>query len=313
MNFSTYARLKPSLLLSTLLGGMLLTSCSSSADNALSPIPQAMQMPEAMEAAAGRSSGLTVAKASAPTQTAQVDAQVPKATPQLVKKAEIALRVNSIEQTFRAVSKIVKRQQGDLLGLQDQKPVEESARRTASMQMRVPQNSLETTLDTLAQLGTVQRRSLTAEDVTTQLVDGEARLRNLRRQESTLQKIMDRSGSIPDVLRVAQELSNVRETIEQIDSQLKSLRNQVAYSTITLSLEEGIASKLPEETLGSQVEDTWDRATHSVGAFTANLLSIGIWLLAYSPYLLLLSGIACLGYVRHRQRHSQQPDTPNSR
>jgi len=41
--------------------------------------------------------------------------------------------------------------------------------------------------------------SLTAEDVTTQLVDGEARLRNLRRQESILQKIMDRSGSIPGV------------------------------------------------------------------------------------------------------------------
>jgi ACT domain-containing protein len=313
MNFSTYARLKPSLLLSTLLGGMLLTSCASAANKAQAPSAESMQMQPAMDAPAAGNTSAINAKASAPTKTAQADAQVPKATPQLVKKAEIGLRVNSIEQTFRAVSKIVKQQRGDLLGLQDQKPIEESARRTASMEMRVPQNSLETTLDTLAQLGTVQRRSLTAEDVTTQLVDGEARLRNLRRQESTLQKIMDRSGSIPDVLRVAQELSNVRETIEQIDAQVKSLHNQVAYSTISLSLEEGIASKLPDQTLGLQVEDTWDRATHSVGAFTANLLSIGIWLLAYSPYLLLLSGIACLGYVRHRQRHSQQPDTRNSR
>ncbi|HEY9875543.1 MAG TPA: DUF4349 domain-containing protein, partial [Candidatus Obscuribacterales bacterium] len=214
MNFSTYARLKPSLLLSTLLGGMLLTSCSSDVGGDQAPSTESMQMPQAMmEAPAAGNTSAINAKPSAPTQPAQADAQVPKATPQLVKKAEIALRVNSIDQTFRAVAKIVKQQQGDLLGLQDQKPVEESARRTASMQMRVPQNSLETTLDTLAQLGTVQRRSLTAEDVTTQLVDGEARLRNLRRQESTLQKIMDRSGSIPDVLRVAQELSNVRETI----------------------------------------------------------------------------------------------------
>ncbi len=59
----------------------------------------------------------------------------------------------------------------------------------------------------------------------------------MQKTESTLLEIMERSGSVSDVLKVAQELSDVRQSIEQINAQLKSLQNQVAYSTITLKLE----------------------------------------------------------------------------
>ncbi|MCZ0901313.1 DUF4349 domain-containing protein, partial [Microcoleus sp. HI-ES] len=144
-------------------------------------------------------------------------------------------------------------------------------------------------LDTLAKLGTVENRSLTAEDVTDQLVDSEARLRNLRKSEEMVLKIMERSGSVGDVLKAAQELSNIRESIERIDAQLKSLRNQVAYSTISLTLEAAVsAQQTPEPSLGLRVQETWGKATHSVGELTLGLFGLGIWLLAYSPYLLLI-------------------------
>ncbi|GAC1478319.1 MAG: hypothetical protein NVS2B14_19540 [Chamaesiphon sp.] len=176
------------------------------------------------------------------------------------------------------------------------------------MQMRIPQANLESTLDALNQLGTVEHRTLTAEDVTNQLVDYEARLRNLRKQESTLLKIMERSGSIPDVLRVAQELSNVRQSIEEIDAQLKSLQNQVAYSTIALELEATVASTPPEQPLGLQLQETWNQSTHSVSEFTVNLIRLSIQFAVWSPYLLLLFGAAWFGYTIHRQRHSPQPN-----
>jgi hypothetical protein len=301
MNRSTHALIKPTLVLSTLLGSILLASCSPSINTQLAQKEGQLSMPRPAEAPAASDASLK--KVSAPAKPAQRSNQAPPSRPQLAKTAEIALVVKSIDNTLRQVSQIVKQQQGDVLGLQDDKP-EKGSRQTASMQIRVPQDKLDTTLDALAKLGTLQRRNLSAEDVTTQLVDVQARLRNLRQTESSLLQIMKRSGSVGDVLKVSQELSKVRESIEQIDAQLKSLTNRVAYSTITLQLEAAVSTTTPQQPLGLQVQDTWNNATQSVGELTTNLLRLGIWLIAYTPYLLVLAAATLFAYTRLKKQRS---------
>ncbi|MEG5000639.1 DUF4349 domain-containing protein [Microcoleus sp. B4-D4] len=230
--------------------------------------------------------------------------ETPATTPQLIKKAELSVVVKSIDTSTKSVTEIVKKQQGDILGFQNQKPPDSSIRQTATLEIRVPQAKLETTLDALAKLGSVQNRGLTAEDVTTQLVDNDARLRNLRKSEEVVLKIMERSGSVGDVLKAAQELSNIRESIERIDAELKSLRNQVAYSTISLTLEAAVSAQQdPEPSLGLRAQETWGKATHSVGELTLGLFGLGIWMLAYSPYFLLIAA-AVYGVVRFKKQHS---------
>ncbi|MEG3842107.1 DUF4349 domain-containing protein [Microcoleus sp. herbarium14] len=241
-------------------------------------------------------------------------AETPANRPQLIKKAELSVVVKSIDTSTKSVTDIVKKQQGDILGFQNQKPPDSSIRQTATVEIRVPQERLETTLDALAKLGTVQNRGLMAEDVTTQLVDNEARLKNLRKSEEMVLKIMERSGSVGDVLKASQELSNIRESIERIDAQLKSLRNQVAYSTISLTLEAAVsAQQTPEPALGLRVQETWGKATHSVGELTLGLFALSIWLLAFSPYLVLIAA-AVYGFNRFKKQHSvpkiQEPKPP---
>ncbi|MBD1942662.1 DUF4349 domain-containing protein [Coleofasciculus sp. FACHB-712] len=309
MNGSLHPKLKPSLFLSALLGGIVLTSCASSFEQKTQLAQLAPTAPnsEPMANSAAEAGAVRSQNIASP---AGAKAQVPRQRPQLIKNAELSVSVNSIEKSIEIASKIVKQQQGDLLGFQDQKPKDENARHTASMQIRVPQEQLETSLDFLAKLGTVQRRTLTAEDVTDQLVDNEARLRNLRKQESTLLKIMERSGSVGDVLKVANELSNVRQNIEQLDAQLKSLRSRVAYSTITLTLEEAIAGIPPARPLGSDVRETWNQATHSLGELTTSLIRLAIWLAVFSPFLLVLVAVP-VGYQRFKQQRSQSAPQPS--
>jgi len=261
--------------------------------------------PPAPEPAAGGSTTAGVSKKVAET---------PATPPQLIKKAELSVVVKSIDATTKSVTNIVEQQQGDILGFQNQKHPDSSVRQTAYVEIRVPQERLETTLEALAKLGTVENRSLKAEDVTEQLVDSEARLRNLRKSEEMVLKIMERSGSVGDVLKASQELSNIRESIERIDAQLKSLRNQVAYSTISLTLQAAVsAQQTPEPSLGLRVQETWGKATHSVGELTLGLFGLGIWLLAYSPYLLLIAA-AVYGFNRFKKQHSvpqiQEPKPP---
>jgi len=253
--------------------------------------------------------------ASKPRGVSKKVAETPTIRPQLIKKAELSVVVKSIDASTKSVTNIVEKQQGDILGFQNQKPPDSSVRQTASVEIRVPQERLETTLEALAKLGNVENRALTAEDVTDQLVDNEARLRNLRKSEEMVLKIMERSGSVGDVLKAAQELSKIRESIERIDAQLKSLRNQVAYSTISLTLEAAVSAQQTQEpSLGLRVQETWGKATHSVGELTLGLFALGIWILAYSPYFLLIAA-AVYGFNRFKKQHSvpkiQEPKPPN--
>lgn len=253
--------------------------------------------------------------ASEPIAPAPSDASpLPSAQPQLVKTGTLTLTVDSVEQSIEQILTIVRQQQGDLLELQDQLPGDPGSRQMALLQMRVPQQNLETLIKALKQVGTLQQQSISAEDVASQLVDHQARLRNLRKTETTLLEIMDRSGGIPDVLKVAQELSNVRNSIEQVDAQLQDLKNRVAYSVVTLHLQQVTATIPAEPGLSTQVQETWEQATHSVGGFTVGLMKLGLWLLAYSPYGLLLL-LSLLLVRRWRSLHRtpvSNPEPPTS-
>ena len=272
----------------------LLTSCSSAPEPASAPLPESNQAAE---------TGMTASDSSP---------SALQATPQLIKTAEIKIEVKSIDTTIPRVSAIVKAQQGDILGLNDTKPGDDRPY-TVFMQLRVPQSRLETTLAELAKLGVVQSQALQAEDVANQLVDLAARLRNLKRSETVLLGLMERSGSVADVLKVSQELSAVRQSIEQIDAQLTNLKNQVAFSTVRVTLQAEARSLPPEPNLLTQVGETWASSTRSLRDVSVGLLKLLIWLLVYSPYWGAIAAIIL--YVQHRRKQSRAtpsstPDSP---
>ncbi|MGD1914168.1 MAG: DUF4349 domain-containing protein [Rivularia sp. (in: cyanobacteria)] len=280
---------KPTLFLSLFLGSLISTSCASASYNELSSPQGIVSSSSAVQEVAD---------------VAQVNESLPKRKPQLIKKARITVLVDSLDKSVDSVEQIINRQQGYLLSLQETQLDKSNSRLRATIQMRVPQDVLETTLKELAKLGTVQNRNISAEDVGEQIVDFQARLSNLRRTESNLQKIMDKSGSVKDILNVARELSNVRGQIERITGQLKSLQNQVAYSTITLGLEAAVSNTSNQPGLPSQIQDTWKYSTRSFGTFTLGLLKLGIWLIVYTPYLLILVAV---GYFLKRKFRSSPP------
>ncbi|MCC5614097.1 DUF4349 domain-containing protein [Nostoc sp. CHAB 5836] len=292
------------LFISALLGGVIFTSCASSHQSTNKALPPIAADGGANPASAPANERSISQKAEA--------APIARSRPQLIKKAAMSLTVNSVVQTIDAVSQIINKQQGDLIGLKQLQPKNDNPRYTATIQLQIPENRLESTLEELAKLGTVDSRNITAEDVGDRLVDFQARLTNLQKTEASLQKIMDRAGSVRDVLSVAQELSNVRQTIEQINAQLKNLQNQVAYSTITLNLQAAVSSTSPQPAFGLQVQETWNNSTHSLSAFSVRLLKVGIWLIVYSPYLLIFVALV-YSFRRWRLTHSPRlTQTPES-
>jgi opacity protein-like surface antigen len=86
--------------------------------------------------------------------------------------------------------------------------------------------------------GEVRSRTTSAEDVTREMVDTEARLAALRTLRDRLQEILrSRPGLVADLLEVERELARVQGELDAAASALAVLRQRVDMSVLTISYE----------------------------------------------------------------------------
>ena len=207
-----------------------------------------------------------------------------RAPSQLIRTANVTLEVPDVSRALRDATLVTDEELGDVIGLSDETPSAPDQTHTATMSVRVPQYRFEQTLEALGRLGKVTNKSVNAQDVSDQLVDAQARLRNLRRTEMDMLGIMDRSGNIDQVLNVTQQISSVREQIERLDAQIQGMQYQVAYSTVNISFFGPVVVTTP--TGWAVLGESWKNATSAARDFGIGLVSFALWLLAFSPYAL---------------------------
>jgi len=141
-------------------------------------------------------------------------------------------------------------------------------RSVATITYRIPATRWEDAIGDLRGLATkVVAEQTQATEVGGQLVDLEARIRNLRASEASLQEIAKGTGRVSDLLEVEAQLTQVRGQIEQLDGQRAQLTDQVAYGTLVavFGLE---AVQVETQAKG------WDPTTDVDGAF-ATLIAAG--------------------------------------
>ena len=115
-----------------------------------------------------------------------------------------------------------------------------SAEGPREMTLRIPDASLDEALLALGALAEVERREVRAVDVTDQYTDLEIRLAGARALRDRLEALLAEAQTVQDVLDVERELSRVTTEVERLEGQLRDLSNRVAYSTVRLSLREGV-------------------------------------------------------------------------
>jgi hypothetical protein len=120
--------------------------------------------------------------------------------------------------------------------------------------LRVPAEQFDALLADARAQGEVQSVQTNTRDVTDQLVDIEARLENLRAERDRLRELYQDANDTEAVLQVQRELSDVQQEIERLEAKKTSLERQVAYSTLTVRLQE--PRPTPEFTPPEQWYDT---------------------------------------------------------
>jgi archaellum component FlaC len=305
-----------SIVIISLIGGgsVAMTSCSKAPRGESAPVSELAKPAPSAPAADAMESGTSDAAKSEnkadnkPSEMKQGKGGAKSVVPmpqraQLIKTAELSLRLESIDKTVGQVRRIVQGKQGDIYDFQDDRSGEKANHREASLVLKVPSPALDETLAEISKLGRVESQGVKSEDVSKQLVDTDARLKNLRQQEGLTQKIMDRSGSVRDILTVSEQLATIREQIEQLDATAKNLRQQVAYSTINLKLAEIQSGNPSGDGFGVQVGETWKNSTHAAGSLATNLALMLLSLVPFTPFIAIAVG-GIYYTMRRRARRS---------
>ena len=104
--------------------------------------------------------------------------------------------------------------------------------------LRVPAEQFEAARTELLKLGELRSQQVKGDDVSGQLTDLDARLRNLHSQEEAIRLLMTKTKTIGETIEVQRQLGGVREQIEQLSGEQARLGDAVAMSTLTVNLAE---------------------------------------------------------------------------
>jgi len=242
------------------------------------------------------------------------DGGVPLAAPRdellIIKTGTLTLEVPRIGDAVTAATSAIDALGGYAAGSQRAGAGEEAR---ATIIFRVPAERWDQAMNAVRGLATeVLAEESTTEDVTSQVVDLGARIRNLQATERALQSIMDRAEVIKDVLSVQAELTTVRGQIEQLASQKAHLEEQAAYSTLTVTFVLKPAPVLVEQQEGFDPATEVDAASASLVGVLQGVATAGIWFgIVWLPILVTLAIVTGIGaFVVRRFRRSSTPWEP---
>lgn len=117
---------------------------------------------------------------------------------------------------------------------------------SASMELRVPAAAFPTVLEGLRDIATVRHVQTTSEDVTTQVIDVDSRVRSMRTSLAQLRKLLRRATDVATMLQIESDITTREAELESALAQQRYLQDQTAMSTLGVELQRPPRGATPE-------------------------------------------------------------------
>lgn len=152
--------------------------------------------------------------------------------------------------------------------------------------------------------------AMNTQDVSGDYIDSQSRLTNLKAEQQRLLTLEGHAQALSDILAIDQQLTDVEGQIEQIDAHLNDLRSQTTFYNVTVNLQPAEVAVTPPSTGGGwSLSAIWQGALNAIKVVAQALLTIAVWLLLFSVYIVPLGIITWLArrWWRARSLKSTQP------
>ena len=105
------------------------------------------------------------------------------------------------------------------------------------MVLRVPVDDFDEVMDALAGMDTLASTTTSSEDVTTQLIDVEARIKVQTASVARVRQLLARAQSIRDIMAIEAEIANRQAQLDSLSQQQAYLADQTSMATVKVNVE----------------------------------------------------------------------------
>ena len=269
-------------LIALLLALTMLAGCGAGSSPAMK-YESTMDMPMATEAASMASGALAGAMDSV-TQEASIDQKLIKRVSMDAETEDLEALLPQLMADIAALNGYVESQE-----IYNGSAQASYRYRSAQLTIRVPAENLDGLVAQVKGASNVVCYNESVEDVTLAYVDMETRILVLETERDRLLELMEQAETMSDLLEIEARLTDVRSTLESINSQLKVLQNQVNYATIELYINQVKAyTEVEEQTVWQRIGSGFKKNLKDIGE---DLVDSFVWAVTYSPQLILWAGI----------------------
>lgn len=303
-------------ILAVLLPVLILTGCGSSSKDAMAVTEEAIAEGAAYDTAAYNTAGSYVTDDIYVTQEAGAEAetepvQVQDTARKLIKTVDMSVETEDFDTLLQTVTEKTEKLGGyvETSNIYNGSYYYGNNNRSANLTLRIPAESLNEFLSSVAENSNVISRDERVTDVTLQYVDMKSHKEALQAEQARLLELLEQAESVEDIITIESRLSEVRYQIESMESQLRTMDNQVSYSTVYLYIEE-VARLTPvkEQSTWEKISTGFAESLYQVGNGIRNFF---IGLIIRIPYLavwavIILAAVLFVKLMVKRKRKKQE-------
>jgi hypothetical protein len=251
---------------------------------------------QGMASSASASSGAAGGGAAGAVPAPPAPASLVPAPPAIVRSAEVNVQVDRgrFADRWREANDIPARHGGFVTNSAAETIQGDLARGTLTA--RIPVAALDTVVRELRGLGTPTRVSDAGHDVSPELVDFDARIRNAQAREIQLLDLLKGTRTAAAVREIQAQLGGARAEIEGLQTQRARLQAEVDLATLQVSVTE------PLHVLPPPPKGRWSVAVHDAGDAVVTVLTALLVAGGYATPIVVLAGLVWSGRRRVRRR-----------
>lgn len=183
----------------------------------------------------------------------------------------------------------------------------------ATIVIRVPAENMDALIKALDGNGTVTSSSESVQDVTLEYIDMESRISSLKTERDSITKLLEQADDLDTILELQDKISEINYEIENYESSLLVMQNQITYSTLTLNIKEVIeetevadSEEVRNTTLGDKM---WAALKGSLNFLLILGQGILIVLSALLPVIVIIGiPVTIVLIVRHRKKKAKKEE-----
>ena len=171
----------------------------------------------------------------------------------------------------------------------------ERSSRYSNITARIPENKLDAFLTEVSGQGNVTYKNESVQDVTLQYTDITSRKKTLQMEQERLWELLEKAESIDAVIALEARLSEVRYQLESIESQLRTLDNQIVYSTVYLSIQEvQVLTSTDPDTIPVRIQKGLSRSFNTLKISSVDFL---VWFISSLPILAVFAVLVFIAVI----------------